>query len=565
MRARGRKNHTTNTKMEFQQTKFTGGINLFDNESEIKDDEYRLLINGRQRLANPTPIQKSVKLTLPLVGNNQGGIAVGSTLIVFISGRAYYKLINSSAWVRIPSLQMDATARRFWTQAVPKSTRNYVRKRNDTLNNPILLTTDFNVAGNPAGVLVQDGLSQPWLIQFDAVTQTFVARETKRYADWSNVSLTADDREYVPIGKQMFMLNEKLYIVAPDGKSIYQSVTGRPLDFMVNVDNDGNKLPAEGFGGAASVSFAFDSDEITHVQSTNLTDTFVYATARYVRLVTLDYNNTILGEPTYRRSQEIEAGVVNDQSFVDNLGDFAFIDNDGIKSFNAVVNYRVEGRNSIFSLTLNKSVAGIPQTANQAAAISFDNYSLFYCRTEFGKSIAVYDTLRQKWVSIDVTSLVDIKQFVVFANGAVQKLYAIADDGIYEMFAGTERETAQIHLKTLMPDDLKKEHKGATVQPIFKGATSDGDLQVQEYVDEQFSAVQERDIAESTMAMTFPIRFPIGFNSRPNAINNVINFDKGLIGKKLAYVITWNTDASLYAVKITTSEHDPDAATRQTA
>ena len=111
--------------------------------------------------------------------------------------------------------------------------------------------------------MVQDGINQPWLIQLNELINILTARKLNTYNQWSNVSSGANSREYVPIGKQMMYLNSILFIVAPNGRSIYRSVSGRPLDFMVNIDVDGKKVPSEIIGGAASVSFAADFDEIT--------------------------------------------------------------------------------------------------------------------------------------------------------------------------------------------------------------------------------------------------------------------------------------------------------------
>jgi len=122
----------------------------------------------------------------------------------------------------------------------------------------------------------------------------------------------------------------------------------------------------------------------------------------------------------------------------------------------------------------------------------------------------------------------------------------------------------QLHIKALMPDDIKNEHKGHWVKPIFRGATIDGVVEVQEKADDQQSQRETRDTENSVMAMTWPLFFPITFSSKPNAYNNVIVVDKGLAGKKLAYVILWNTDASLMNIGINTSEQEAVAATRQT-
>lgn len=549
--------------MEISQQDFSGGINQLASETQLAANEYRLLINARKRFGDITANGKAELQTLPRTGNNQGAVTFGNFIIVFVDGRAYYKV--NGAWVRIADFLMDATARKLWTCSVPKSTRDYVRKLNGSANNPIVINANVNIAGNPAGIVVQDGLNQPWLIEFNAVAQSFVARQLHTYSQWSNTSATANDREYVPIGKQMFFLNQKLYVVAPDGKSLYQSVTGRPLDFVLNVDANGNKLISEALGGATSTSFNFDSDEITCVKDVNLTDTFLYATRFNVRLITLDYTLTLFGEPTYRVAQRIEAGILNEESLVDVLGDLTFIDADGIKSFNAVINYRVEGRNSIFSKQIAKILGGRVQKATQSASVAFDNYALYYCSSAYGKCIAVYDMLWQQWVAIDLTDAVDVKQFLNFDNGTVNELYAVTSGGLYKLYSSATKEMAQLYMGSLMPSDAKKEHKGNLVQPVFRGATQDGDLIVLEYVDEQLSNRQPRNISESVQAMVWPLTFPIGFNSKPNARNNVVIFDKGLTGKKLAYIIQWNTDAALQAVNVVTSEVLPTAATRQGA
>lgn len=548
--------------MEYEQTTFNGGMNQLFVDTAIADNEYYLLINARQRFGEIIPVRQSELQTGLPDGNYQGGISVGNVALVFISGLAYYQLDGSVHWQPIANFSMDAIVDRIWAIAVPKSTQNYVRLRGASINQPVILNTDFNVAGTPAGVLVQDGISQAWLIEFDATSQIFVARVTKTFDEWANLSEAANDREYVPIGKQMFFLNQKLYCVAPDNKSIYQSVTGRPLDFMLNVLEDGNKLGSEAVGGASTVSFAFDSEEITCVKVANTPDSFLYATRRHVRLVQLDYTNTIFGEPTYRQAAIIEAGVTNQESLIDILGDATFVDNDGIKSFNAVETLMVEGRNSVFSLQIAALLANRLQ--EETAAISYDNYALFYCRTSLGQAIAVYDTLNEKWVGLDITRVTGIKQFFIVATGLVSRLYAVCTDGIYLMYTANAREVAQLHTKSLLSDNLRLEHKGQSLQPVFRGCTTTGTLSAIEYVDEQRSATESRTMSESVMAMAWPLQFPFIFSSKPNMINNNLVFSDGYAGKKISYVITWDTDAALRGLHIITSDHDGDAASRQT-
>jgi len=77
--------------------------------------------------------------------------------------------------------------------------------------------------------------------------------------------LTEDRREYVPVGKQMLWHDGILYVVSPNGKQIFRSVTGRPLDFMVNITPSGDKDPLEAVGGASSVSHSVDFEPITSI------------------------------------------------------------------------------------------------------------------------------------------------------------------------------------------------------------------------------------------------------------------------------------------------------------
>src|SRR6267142_72310 len=151
--------------------------------------------------------------------------------------------------------------------------------------------TDFKVSGTPQCIVVQDGINQPQLITYDTENQLFTSRVSKNYNDWQNTSTNANDREYVPIGRQMMMFNQTLCMKSIDGKSMFRSVTGRPLDFMVNVDIFGNKQPSESVGGASSVAQAFDFDEITCLQVIDIPDCFVWGTRRTTRIVQADYNN----------------------------------------------------------------------------------------------------------------------------------------------------------------------------------------------------------------------------------------------------------------------------------
>jgi hypothetical protein len=110
------------------------------------------------------------------------------------------------------------TVDRVYAQAVPASTFNYQRKLNDATKiegntaNQVVSTQNIQINGTAAGLVVQDGVNQGWIILPDAT-----ARRLQRYSQW-----TTTNREYVPIMKQMAYINGILFGVAPDGSTLLQ-------------------------------------------------------------------------------------------------------------------------------------------------------------------------------------------------------------------------------------------------------------------------------------------------------------------------------------------------------
>lgn len=537
------------------QKDFSGGIDLVSSDTQIADNAYLWLVNARQRFGTVDPIKKHVLQEDVPAGLKQGIISVGNILIAFVSGFAYYKEIGTSnPWVQLANFLMASTVKQYYTEAVPASTFNFVRKANENLKAPITVTTNFKVAGTPQCVVVQDGVNQPWIIIYDDVNQQFSARETKRYVDWQNLSTTADDREYVPIGKQMLYTDGILFIVAKDGKSIYRSVTGRPLDFMVNVDPDGNKMPTESEGGAATVSFAFDFDYITCIAPSNTPSSFILATAKTTRIVSMDFNNTIFDEPTFT-ALPINIGIVNQFSIVEVLGDFAVVDYEGVKGFNAVLQLKFRGRNTNFSLQMSKLIKGIKQTSS--ACVNFNNYCLFNITTVYGNVIAVYDNLINKWVAFDVTEISNVKQFVVVETDTESRLFCITEqDELWEMFAGTTTYVPMVRTKSYIATEADVEHKGQFLRAVFSHSTYDGTATVMELVDEAESSQnrETKDLKIANNGIRYAVRPPVMPSTDQRVDNPTFSMSQGLTGKKISYIISWTNDAKLVEFKIQTSE-----------
>ena len=246
---------TTNT---FYQKTFNGGMDTLSSDTQVAENAYVQLINGRTRFGGVRPCKKHIELTNLPGGNIQGCCSVGDILIVFINGFAYRRKEGTEAWIEMLEVRLKSYADEVFTQAVPVSYMNFKRTGNEDVHADIKLIENFKVNGTPACVVCQDGETQPYLISYDDVTQQVHVTQSKSFYGWKN---TVEDRQYVPIGKEMAYIGGVLYIVSPDRKMLYRSITGRPLDFMINVDKDGNRKQTEEWGGAATTAFAFDFDK----------------------------------------------------------------------------------------------------------------------------------------------------------------------------------------------------------------------------------------------------------------------------------------------------------------
>src|SRR6266496_3876628 len=308
------------------QNDFSGGLNLFTHDAALNPNEYGLAFNVLNRTTALEAIKDDLEDIHAPIGKKQGLFAFDKYLVLFNAGLCYYRNVDDEAWTQINDIYVDSSVDYIFAQAVPASTFNFKR----VLSIPDQIdgtSTNTNVTVQPieintlnAGLVVQDGVNQPWFI-----TPYAVASRLNRYSQW-----TLENRSYVPIMRQMAYINGILFGISPDKKKLYRSVSGRPLDFVVNIDINGNKG-----GDADTVSYAVSYDDINCIRPLNSGELLV-ATGRTCFPIELNYNKTIFQEPTFLNQKPISAGVVNQESFIDILGDYAFIDFDGLRSFNAL-------------------------------------------------------------------------------------------------------------------------------------------------------------------------------------------------------------------------------------
>lgn len=453
---------------EWNQSSFSGGMNLLPDDTRIQPNQYRVGFNLRNRYDSLDLIQKSLEDATAPIGLKQELVTFGIYVILFVKGLAYYKRFDTTGWTGIRGFSMNPSASRFWTKAVPVSETNYARFG--------VKPTDFDVAdgragvrvssndaaatnqGNLPGLLVQDGTNQPQFIYIDQ-TSLPIARTTQTYEQWNivfdsdGVTVITDNREYVPVGTVMEFDGVTLFITAPDGVNILRSVSGRPLDFVINVAIDGSKggnayttAYTVGVGGISALKLSADGSIFVGAGLSNFS----------VSKNTTQNAPTLWGEYTFIRRFLFNAACLSDRVIFDSLGDTRFIDFTGVRSFNAVQQLQNEGKNSPFTADIQSAFTGIIQQQPLSAAILFDDFELYGVQTIFGPSIAVYDAILQCWVGFDTTQTGG-KRIKAFAKIELttQALFAITeDDKLYQIYGGTEKEKAAARTGAICSSNL---------------------------------------------------------------------------------------------------------------
>lgn len=531
------------SKTDFIQQSFIGGLNQEVDPTRIDRDQYPLLINGRNRYGNIEP----VKLPLEIMSSEfpagimQGTFAAGNILIVFVAGQAYYKdwEYPNSSFLKINGFALSPDAPVVFAEAVPISYMNFGRtpeERSGTFNTDILLSTI--TAASPQGIVCQDGINPPQII-----TSAMTARTLNNYAKWE---LT--NREYVPVGRQMRYINGVLWIVSADGRRLYRSVTGRPLDFMVIIKPiSGDKYPTEEEGGAANVAHTVDYDVITVLERLNTDDgSFYVSTNKISYAVTPNYDKLVLGEPTFRNRTLFSTGGVSSFCFVEMLGDNAFADFNGLRSFNAILQTKNEGRNSPFGKRLGPILQGIQQ--DYVAAIVFDNYALFGLNTIYGRGIVVYDELREQFSAVDYyTGVGQIKQFAEIKVVGNRYLFFITTDDKLFLWAGSE-DTARCHLYIgeWCSGNPELEQHIDKLKLVFIDSKEAGTVFATSYVDGKAISQPLSATLEVTNSDN-PSNISVPFGDATTDRVKILSFDFGrtLAGWKAGFLVSWNFQAKL--------------------
>lgn len=530
----------------YTQSDFSGGMNLFDEGPNIGSNQYGLAYSIRNRNGSPVPINLPIEDDTLIVGKKQGIYAFEDYLLVFVNGLGYYKhIVNDTVWTQIENLTLSPEADYIYAQAVPASRLNYDRKLKEnsqiagtSAESALDLSQDLTIQGSPYGLVVQDGINQGYLILPDGS-----ARLLQTYEQW-----TRDNREYVPVMKQMAYVDGILFGIAADGKTILRSVSGRPIDFVVNVDTAGNKG-----GDAFTTAHAVGFDTITCLQAFGKGQ-LIAASINALKPIQLDYENTIFGEPKFKNAEVIPGGVVNQFSFInylhpDGVSDSYFIDFDGLRSINAAATQGNEGRNSAFTSGIKLSLTS---KQNVTAAIVFDDYSMFSVRTIHDTEnnlVAVYDNIRRQWVCFDRHNIGSIKQFAIAKQGSSPILYVITETAIYKLFSSLTSAQATMRFKAITTGDAAIEMKLSNIRAVFINSNSTGTVSAYAIVDGVNAGVNHQKLRG--LPRTENIRFPF--------------IDKFPSGYTISPEISWQNNCNLYLIQLDATGNTQETNKKQQA
>lgn len=536
-------------KFKFLVNNFEGGMRRNVAPSKLADTEYALLINGRSRYGTIRPIKLPRNLTGEIPpGFYQGLYGVDSILVIFKDGklwaRDYAQPIN--AFAVDPGFQMSHQVDRIYAQPVPVSWMNIQRKASSTTDNAQPVTFQSSTAGTPQALVCQDGLIQPRL-----VFSLGSSRVAKTIEEWKNTEITDEDtREYVPIGKQMLYHDSIFYIVSPDGKEIYRSVTGRPLDFVVAIDQNGDKLPplTSGKPEASRLSYAVSADPITCIKtipSPQQTDStlgtpFFAGTLKGSFAIFPNYLNTLFGEPTFSKNFLFDTGPLNQEAVTPLLGDTAFVTETGITSFNSVASLANEGKNAPFYNNVFKLFEGLIQDVT--ATITSDNYGFLAVKTIYGYGILVYDTLRESFESLDIYPEVSgpIKQFAEIKVFGRRRLFAITASQLFELFAGIQTANLSLYCREFEEQDTEVQLIPRRVRVILKDVEENGELTLTPFTDGLRGDTQTKTITKNYDTPTIPLQIPFGTSTVKTTVNKTFSIERGTKGHSLGILINMN-------------------------
>ena len=522
----------------FKQTSFLGGLDAKLDATKIADDAYPLLVNGRIRKGVVSPTSKHIALAGVPQGNYQGLYITGSFLLLFVSGIAYWSDVTAVPMIFYPVANwtsMDSTAKRIYAELVPATSNLFNRQ-----GTPDSTTRIFNksIAVFEQAIFCFDGstTNNPQAVRPDGT-----AVDLGSYDTW-----TQDNPLYVPKGILPAFCSNKLFLAALDALSVLSSVSGRASDFVINLDNNGDKG-----GDADTVSQAVSFNPITAIRSLSTGEVLV-GTLYGTYVLQLDYTNTQFGEPYELPVFLFPAGPINEISIVDILSDTAMITQSGIHAFNAVAQAKRTSNNfplgaQIRAIITNPTTEKAIIQKDTCAAI-YDDYAFFAVNTIYGYGALVYDTITQSFHSLDL-SFGQVKQFASARINDTERFFFItADNVLYEAFADTKKNTTRILLGEWTPPEASDMTLMYMVNAMFTSVREPGQVKLSVYADRVLRSSAVLDVTIDKRDISLPISIP--FVDGPQVAPVGFQFNKTRAWKMSA-MLEWNFAGDLTDFSVT--------------
>lgn len=511
----------------YSQSDFSGGLFTQFDATKTPRNSYPLGLDVQMRRNVVKPRNRHAKQVTP-EGTFHGLYAVGSQLYLFVDGFAYVRDVASSIYFN------EITG---WTQ-IDSSIRIYAERLPITFNlfnrraTSVEVTSLYfnsSIAAYPECLWVGNGRDAEQVIYPDGTAEII--------GDFD--SWTQNSPSYVPIGTVRVFTADKSFLMSPSGLKLYSSVTGRPTDYVIQIDNDGNKV-----GDADSFYTGISAEAVTALKAAD-NGTVIATTSFGTFTVTPDYNTTFYGEPFLRVRPLFPVGAVNDRSFVNLNGDVAFISFTGIHTFNQTRQDRIESSNA----PLGRKIYGLlsnPQTDTCAA--DFDDNALFAVNTIYGRGVMVYDNSLEQFTSLDL-SFGHVTQFAV-VNDPIHgpRLFFInAANELYEAYADDTKLAGRIYIGDFTAQGSGIDSRIDSVFLTFSNIRAGGQVKCSLWIDgekrgEQVQTVTATDLPASDDAI------PRVDVTNTNQLQ--FNFSGHNEGARIGVWIEWDADAELTTVSL---------------
>ena len=498
---------------------------------------FRYGLNTRIRKQAIEPAFRHIKKDSPN-GLHQCVFSNNNSLMLSVAGQLYRVKLDTDVCVPTGgSGIIDATVNRVYHQAVPAPTNWLVNSS---------FTPD--VKDVEECVVLQDGTSRPTLVFSD-----FSHRPAKAFSQW-----TYEAPEYVPIGTFMALSGNKLFIV--NGGKIYHSVSGRYLDFLLNIDNDGNPV-----GDADTTNLAVTAGNLTALWPAQGGGLLAFNRSNGYTLAPVYELPTIFGEPQYVPGDLFPVGAVNDLAFAFVNGETLIISPAGIMQFNQIVQQQRASNNNPYGA---KVLDYLIRPVSQAAACTADDYTFIAVDTIFGPAVLVHDNIVNAFAGFDLTAGM-VKEFATIEDAGLTRVFYITNAGLYEipLHSGT-KSTAAVYFGELSQGKADSQVRMMDVHLGLSRILAAGEIGVEVWTDKKLVAREYKTLSFTGRSNTgllevTPQRLPFGVEQQSTGMS--FDFSEGPFGYSSGALVTIGADARLASFAAAVETRDIPSSTPQLA